>query len=104
MTTKKKAAKLPQVGDEIYAPSSYYLSHGIDDFVGGLARVKSVRPITELTIGPNAGKHFVTVEEGGSAWRWEGYLDAQQAELKKEFGKRRAHPDPDNSPESNRWD
>lgn len=95
--------KLPKIGDEIYVPSEFYLGHGSDDLIGGLARVTRVELITKLTTGPNAGKHFVIVEEVFGSRRWGDHLDKMQAELKKEFGKRRAHPEPDDRPEFNRW-
>ena len=34
----------PGVGEVIYLPSALYLSHGRDDFQGGLCTVSAVRP------------------------------------------------------------
>lgn len=93
--------RLPNVGDEIYVPTELYLSHGMDDFCGGLARVTAVKE------GISGGKtvHFIQIaERPGSSYNWEQYLVLEQEKLKARFGKSRAHPDPDDRPEFNRWD
>lgn len=101
-STNSRKHDLPKIGDDIYIPSQFYLSHGVDDLVGGLARVSKIEPIAST--GPNKGKHFVSVAEvPGTAWNWEGYLAIMQPKLKKEFGSKRAYPDPDYSPDSNSW-
>jgi hypothetical protein len=88
--------RIPKVGEDIYLPGALYLSHGVDDYVGGLAKVAKVHKETYGT--------FITTEEiPGHSINWE-YLEGEQAALKKEFGKKRAYPDPDDSYESNRWD
>lgn len=87
---------LPKVGDDIYVTSAMYMSHGVDDRVGGLAKVTKVTD--------RNGNLMVEVAEfPRTSWNW-GPLAEQQDSLKAEFGKNRAYPDPDNSPESNRWD
>lgn len=95
---KKFAVPVPKVGQDIYIQGAMYMSHGADDYAGGLAKV------TEVKKGKSAGEDtfYVSVEEvEGHEWNWE-FLAEQQAELKKEYKKKRAHPD--TSPESNRWD
>lgn len=89
---------VPKVGDEIYVPTSRYLSHGVDDKVGGLATVKSVR----FSKGSNT--HFVAVNEVSGEYNWENYLASRQKELEEMFGNQRAFPDPDDRPEFNQWD
>ena len=85
----------PRIGQEIYIPSSRYISHGRDGIAGGLAT------ITEVKEGGSAGSWFVSVEEvPGKSYNYEILMELQD-ELKKEFGEQRAHPDPDWSPESN---
>ena len=98
---KKKYAKpLPKVGEDIYIEGAMYLSHGIDDYNGGLAKVSKVKK----GISGGEDTHYVSVEElPGHSWNWE-YLAEEQDDLKKEYKKQRAHPDPDNSAESNCWD
>lgn len=99
----KKSAKkgsTPKVGDDIYVYTSLYLSHGADDFQGGLCKVSRV----DKEISAGKPTVFVVVKERpGHSYNWE-YLAERQAELKKEFGRRRGRPDPDNHPDSNRWD
>jgi hypothetical protein len=83
----KKSAKkvsIPKVGDDIYVDTSLYLSHGPDDFQGGLCKVSRV--YKEISAGKPTV--FVVVKEGpGHDYNWE-YLAERQAELKKEFGRR----------------
>lgn len=93
---KVEAMPLPKAGDDIYVPSAFHLSHGRDDVVGGLARVKSV---SRQMIGGER-VHFIFVKEIPGGFSWE-HLALMQAKLEKEFGKSRAYPDPDNRPEFN---
>jgi hypothetical protein len=100
MTAKKnpQQQKVPRVGEQIYVPTALHLSRGRDDVQGGKAKV------TAVSAGISAGKpvHFVSVEEHpASSYNWEEYLAKQQAELEKEFGNKRAHPDPDDDPQFN---
>lgn len=94
---KVAAMPLPKVGDDIYIPSALHLSRGRDDVVGGLARVKSVSK--QMSGGEQV--HFISVKEIHGGFNWEQHLALMQAELKNEFGKNRAYPDPDDRPEFN---
>ncbi len=79
--------------------STVYLSHGRDDFRGGLAEV------IEVKAGLSAGDSTVFVrlaQEPDTLHNWP-YLAAKQKKLREEFGKNWAHPDPDNRPEFNEW-
>jgi hypothetical protein len=90
---------IPKVGDDIYVPSAFYLSHGVDDVVGGLGKVIKVKE------GISCGEttYFVYVaEHENKGYNWE-FLAKQQEDLKKQFGNERAYPDPDYSPSSNTW-
>lgn len=90
-------ADRPEVGREIYVPSTLYLWHGRDDFAGGLCRIARV---TELLLA-GRGVPFVEVEERpGTLYNWED-LRRQQDELRARFGDRRGHLDPDWRPEFN---
>lgn len=92
------SVSLPKIGDDIYVPTAGSMSHGTDDRVGGLAKVKMVKP------GISAGEtvHYVTTEEFPQvSYNWEGNLAGQQEKLKKQFGNNRAYPDPDDRPEFN---
>jgi hypothetical protein len=93
------AIDVPEVGDDIYARTSLSLSHGRDDFIGGLAKVRRVFS------GMSAGKQvpFVELEERPG---WESnwlFLAGEQERLREQFGENRAHPDPDLRPEFNKW-
>jgi hypothetical protein len=83
----------PRVGDDVYIPSSRYLSHGRDDFAGGLCRIVKV-------VDEGHGL-FVEVEEHpGSQYGW-AYLQEHQDVWHERFGDRRGRPDPDLRPEFN---
>lgn len=78
-------------GDKIYVGSSLYLSHGSDDFEGGIAAVARVYE------GISGGeKHmFIEIEERpGTGYNWSQFLALQQEELKERFGDQKAHSDP----------
>ena len=98
---KKKTDKIkkPMVGDKIYVDSSFYISHGEDDFVGGLATISGVSK------GMSAGDDtwFVSiVERPGHEYNYEILVEGdRQKKLKKEFGRRKPYPDPD--PVSSPW-
>lgn len=82
----------PKIGQKIYVPGQMYISRGSDDIAGGKAT------IDHITLEISGGKpcHFVGVKEvPGLKYRWENYLQEQQADLKKQYGKQVAHPDPD---------
>lgn len=88
----KKVTKNLYVGKKIYVDSSYYISHGEDDFTGGLAT------INKIETGISGGKKvkFIEVEENlGCMYNWDEFLANEQIKLKKEFGKRKAHKSPD---------
>ena len=88
---KKASAKIPKVGQKIYVDSHYYISHGSDDDEGGIATIESIKE----SISGGKKCIFVTVKEHpGSSYNWE-FLSEKQSALKKEFGKRKAHPCPD---------
>lgn len=79
--------KLPKVGDIIYVGSHMYLSRGSDDVVGGKATVTKV---DKQTYGV-----FITVaEHPGHSYNWK-ILEEDQDKLKKQFGNKKAYPDPD---------
>lgn len=82
----------PSVGEDIYVPGSFYIDHGEDDTAGGLAEVTKVEFAPEI----NGGTFEIEVAEfPNKGFYWNMVVD-QQKKLKKEYGKQRAHPDPDN--------
>jgi len=81
--------KKPKVGSKIYINSSFYISHGSDDVEGGLATISKAEKI------PGCEEWFIEVKEiPGHGYNYELLMEDQK-ELKKEFGKRKAHADPD---------
>ena len=87
-----KQPPTPKVGDKIYVPSSMSISHGSDDFAGGRATVKKVY---KSMSGGDANCLFVDIMEGDRGYNWTQIIGPEQAKLKKEYGNRVAHPDPD---------
>jgi len=84
-------------GDVVYVDTELYISHGRDDFRGGLAEVTEVRP----DISKGKPTPFIRVaQEPDTLHNWK-ILAADQKKLCAEFGKSWAHPDPDNRAEFN---
>ena len=95
----------PEVGAEVYVPSSYYLSHGVDDFEGGLCRISRIRDTrkSKSSNALNINRLSVEVEER-PGWFSNWYvLMEQQDELRERYGHRRGYQDPDLRPEFNEW-
>ena len=93
----------PKVGQKIYVGTSLYLSHGMDDFMGGIATISKIEKSKCL---PEDHCNYLMVgikENSGALYNWKHLLE-EQNKLKKEFGKEKAHPDPDDRPEFNMWD
>lgn len=95
------AGEVPELsqGDVIYVDTSLYLSHGRDDFRGGLAEVIESR----MDISAGQPTLFVRLAQEPDTWHNWKILAAEQKELRAEFGKKWAHPDPDYRPEFNEW-
>jgi hypothetical protein len=95
------AGQMPELrqGDVIYLDTELYISHGRDDFRGGLAEV------IEFSSDISAGKPtpFVRAVQEPDTWHNWRELAAAQKKLRAEFGKNWAHPDPDHRPEFNEW-
>jgi hypothetical protein len=85
----------PVVGQDVYIASSLHLTHGEDDFAGGLCRVVRIDEET------SPGLIYVEVEEDpGTLHNW-AYLLEHQDQWRGRYGARRGHPDPDYRPEFN---
>ena len=83
-----------KAGDKMYVYSSFYISRGSDDFVGGLATIERIDVDERLGID-----HFNAVmvsfkERGSTKYNYKNLLE-KQSELEKEFGNNIAHADPD---------
>ena len=96
------AGQIPELrqGDVIYLDTELYISHGCDDFRGGLAEVAEVKLDK---IGGTPISYLCAVQEPGTWHNWTTFLAPIQKRLREEFGKRWAHPDPDWRPEFNEW-
>jgi hypothetical protein len=97
-----EAGQAPKLrpGDVIYLDTELYISHGRDDFRGGLAEVVEVKP-DKIQGRP---VQFLRAAQEPDTWHnWETFLAPMQKKLRAEFGKKWAHPDPDWRPEFNEW-
>jgi len=96
-----EAGRTPQlhIGDVIYVDTSRYLSHGRDDFQGGLAEVIGFRP----DISAGKPTPFVCVAQEPDSWHNWNVLASMQKKLRQEHGQNWSHPDPDHRPEFNEW-
>ena len=89
---------VPKVGDKVYVPTSLYLTHGCDDFRGGVCTVSGVRE----GFDGRGGDVYISVEEDPGTWHNCGtYLEPQQEKFKAQYGDQKGHADPDYRPEFN---
>jgi hypothetical protein len=94
-----EAGHVPElrIGDVIYVESERYISHGCDDFQGGLAEVCEFRH--EMIKGQPT-PYVQVAQNPGALYSWER-LAAGQKELRLRHGTQWAGPDPDLRPEFN---
>jgi len=86
--------KKPKIGDTIYVNSSFYISHGSDDFCGGKCTINRIE-YNEKLGKDHCNYCMVGIKERpGTMYNYKSLLD-QQKELKKQFGNNVGHPDPD---------
>ena len=77
--------KKPKIGDKIYVHSSFYISRGSDDFVGGLCTINEIEYSDHL---PPDHYNYCSVgveERPGTLYNYKYLLD-EQDELKEQFG------------------
>src|SRR5713226_5471620 len=88
-----EAGRIPELrpGDVIYVDTHIYISHGCDDFRGGLADVLEMR--SQISAGKPAP--FVRVAQEPDSWHNWQMLAEEQKKLHAEHGTSWAHPDPD---------
>ena len=91
---KKKKIKKPQVGDKIYVGSSFYISHGSDDFAGGICTISSIEYSDSLDEDHCNYCMIGIKERPGYLHNYKSLMEKQK-ELKKTYGKQKGHPDPD---------
>ena len=91
--------QIPVIGQEIHVGGAMYMSHGKDDFAGGIAI------ISEIKEGVSGGEPCIMInisERPGWSYNWT-FLETEQEKLKEIYGNVIAHADPDTSLESNSW-
>lgn len=81
----------PKKGDKIYVPGLLHITHGVDDFEGGVVTVGDVRE--DRIKGEQVT--FVFIKEDESWVNWDTFLAPMQEELKKQFGAKPGKPKPD---------
>jgi hypothetical protein len=89
----------PSVGDKIYVEGTIYLTHGADDFRGGICTVKAVQ--LNVKNGEEVVSSVEIEEDPGTWYTWPGYLESHQEEWKNMYGEQKAGPKPDYRPEFN---
>lgn len=91
----------PVVGEDVCIPTSLYLSHGMDDFHGGMCRITKVDRRDDC---PNEyNRLFVCIEERpGHSYNWLPLMENERQNIEL-YGDGRGYPDPDDRPEFNEW-
>ena len=92
--------KLPEIGQEIYVPSAYYVYRGEDDFDGGLAIINKIDISKNLPID-HINSIMVGINGRPSVMYNYKSLMKEQDELKEEFGTNHSKSNPDLRPEFN---
>ncbi len=88
----EKKYKSPKIGQKIYIPTRGSISNGSSDVAGGKATISRV--YKSMSAGEMVD--FIEVKEvPGHGYNWQQDLCGCQAEYKKQYGKQKAHPDPD---------
>jgi len=83
--------RYPKLHEDVYVPTSWYIGHGRDDVCGGLAQIIKIKDDEKGGIN----SIFVyTTEHPNAGYNWSSLM-GQQEKLEKEFGTKRAYPDPD---------
>ena len=92
----------PHIGDKIYLPTSLYVTHGEDDFIGGICIIsKAIKYGEDDAKEKGSSWRIEVLEDPGSFYSWD-YLLELQDKLKVEFGDQRAYKRPDYREEFNR--
>jgi len=86
-----------RIGDVIYVETERYISHGCDDFLGGLAEVSEFRH--EMSRG-HLTPYVRVAQHPRVLYSWK-HLAEKQKNLRLQHGTQWACPDPDLRPEFN---
>lgn len=83
----------PKLAQTVYVPTSLYIEHGEDDFVGGKATISGI--FRDDACSNEYNRLFVEVlERPGMRYNWRSLLE-QQDKLREQFGDDFSKPDPD---------
>jgi hypothetical protein len=91
-----KSYLYPVAGEDVYIDSMLFVTHGIDDFRGGLCEIVDV-------FDGMAGLSVRVKECPDWEFSWLHLMESQD-EWREEFGDQRGFPDPDYRPEFNEPD
>jgi len=78
---------IPKVGESVYIDTYIFVTHGIDDFYGGLCEV-------DLVNTDNGNVYISVKEDPGTSYNWK-HLYQEQEQLKNKFGTNRGYQKPD---------
>ena len=88
----------PVVGEDVCVSSALHLSHGEDDFAGGMCEIAEVIHYENF---PPGNQLFVElVEQPGTQHSWLNLMSEEPHNLER-YGDQRGRPDPDHRPEFN---
>lgn len=92
----------PVPGEDICVSSSWYLSHGRDDFDGGLCQIGKVVKSDKLPEDHINGLMVTIVERPGWQYNWYNLIKNEKQNLER-YGSQRGRPNPDMDPSANEW-
>lgn len=98
-----KLNKCPKIGDKIYVHSSFFIDRGADDFMGGIATIKSIKYSSHLP-KEHINYTMIEIEENKNTLYNYRLLMGRQEEFQKEFKNGIAHPEPDYREQFNKSD
>lgn len=78
---------IPKIDDEIYIDTSIYVTHGEDDFIGGICTITYVEETRPQ-------HYWIEIAEDRGRFSWK-YDKEEQEQLKAKFGASRGHRRPD---------
>lgn len=94
----------PKIGNDIYIDTSIYVSHGKDDFHGGLCKIIKINKNSILPVDSDNYIMICVEENPGHSYNW-NYLIENQEKWKIKFGETRGYQDPDDRLQFNiPWD
>ncbi len=92
----------PKIGEDVYLPTSLYLSRGRDDFIGGLCQISRIidRRNDDSEILDINRFMVETVERPYHQYNWYFLIKDEKKNIER-YGDKRGRPDPDYDPRFN---